>query len=83
MNEKELFEKVYDVLFEHGRDFVEASRKTDSQVPELLENIYEVTGDKPEEILDCFMEIISDERRDSFTLGLKYAVKTIFALLSK
>lgn len=83
MNEKELFQKIMDVLFENGRDFVEASRKTDSRVSELLESIYGVTGDKSEKILDSFMDIISDARRDSFMLGLKYAVKTIFALLSK
>lgn len=83
MDEKELFAKVYDVLFEHGRDLAGVSRRTDSQVSELLESIYGVAGEEAEEILDSFMDIISDAWRDSFTLGLKYAVKTVFAIMCK
>lgn len=37
MTEKELFEKVYDVLFEHDKDFIENSKKTDSKISELTE----------------------------------------------
>ena len=45
MNEKELFEKVYDVLFEHDPEFIKATKKTDAMVAELMESIYEITED--------------------------------------
>lgn len=83
MNEKELFQKVYDVLFEHGRDFVEISRKTDSKVSELIEgNIFEVTPDEEEAISGCIIDILNEARQDSFVLGIKYTVKALCHLLS-
>lgn len=83
MTEKELFEKVYDVLFEHDRDFIEISRKTDSKVSELIEgDIFEVTQDKKEAISGCIIDILNEARQDSFVLGIRYTVKALCHLLS-
>ncbi len=82
MNEKELFEKVYDVLFEHDPELIKATKKTDAMVAELMESIYEITEDESEAVSGCIFDIISEARRDGCIIGAKHAVKLIFSLLS-
>lgn len=83
MTEKELFEKVYDVLFEHDKDFIENSKKTDSKISELTEeDFFEVAQNEKEAIFGCIIDILNEARQDSFVLGIRYTVKTICHLLS-
>ena len=83
MDEK-MFQKVFDALSEHGPEFAELSRKTDAMIAEIIEgSFYESAKEDIEVISDACMNIISDVWRDSFVLGVRTAVKTIFALLCK
>ena len=79
-----MFQKVFDALSEHGPEFAELSRKTDAMIAEIIEgSFYESAKEDIEVISDAFMDVISDVRHDSFALGVRTAVKTIFALLYK
>lgn len=81
MTETQLFEQLYDVLFEHDKDFIRVTRKTDKMVSELMEDIYEISKDEMEVISGELFDLISEARRDGYEIGIKHAVRLIFGLL--
>ena len=84
MDNRELIEKIFDVLAMHDPEFAELGRKMDYRIVEIIEeSLYEASVEDIEAISDFFMDFISDARRDSFMLGLKFAAKIIFAVLCR
>lgn len=79
----DLLRKIYDTVICYERDTIEMCKRVDEEILDLIEPYKgELSDDDFDRIKDLMGCISVTAEREGFLLGVKYTLKTLYALMN-